>query len=48
MNLQKKYREARKHSEYVMCFNVLGIVLHIMLMLGAIITGVVVAAVILG
>ena len=42
MNVQKRYREASKHSEYVMCFNILGLVLHIVLVLAAIITAVVV------
>ena len=42
MKSQKKYREAKKLSEYVLCFNILGIVLHVVLMLAAIVTAVVV------
>lgn len=43
MNLQKKYKKARKHSEYVLCFNILGIVLHVVVMVAAIVTAVVLA-----
>ena len=47
LNLQKRHREAKKHSEYVLCFNALAIVLHVILMLAAIISAVVVAVIIL-
>ena len=48
LNLKKNYREAKKHSEYVLCFNILGIVLHVLLMVAAITVAVVVAVVIVG
>ena len=45
MNLQKRYTRAKKHSEYVLCFNILGIVLHVIMMVAVIVTGVVLALV---
>ena len=41
-NLQRSYQEAKKYSEYVLCFNILGIVIHVLLMLVAILTAVLV------
>ena len=43
MNLQKRYTKAKKHSEYVLCFNILGIAFHVIMMLVVIVAGVVVA-----
>ena len=31
MNKQKRYEEARKYSKYVLCFNISGIVFHMIL-----------------
>ena len=45
MNLQKRYKKAKKHSEYVLCFNILGIVLHVIIALAVIATGVAVTLV---
>ena len=45
LNLQKEYREAKKHTEYVLCFNILGIALHIIIVIAVITT--VVAAIVL-
>ena len=46
MNFQKKYKKAKRHSEYVLCFNILGIVLHVAMMLAAIVTAVVLVLVV--
>jgi hypothetical protein len=45
MNLQKRHTRAKKHSEYVLCFNILGIALHVIMVVAVIVTGVVLALV---
>ena len=47
MNLEQRFSKAKKHSEYVLCFNILGLVLHVIMMLGVITTAIVLAVVLL-
>ena len=37
-NLKRRYDDAKKHSEYVMCLNITGIIFHILIVLAVITT----------
>jgi len=37
-NREKRYKDAKKHSEYVVCFNITGVILHVLLVLAVIAT----------
>lgn len=37
-NRDKRYNDAKRHSEYVVCFNITGAILHVLLVLAVIAT----------
>ena len=37
-NREKRYKDAKRHSEYVVCFNITGVILHVLLVLAVIAT----------